>query len=375
MRTFELIDSVKNEDLLTKSFVRFVSGRVLVVMDKDYGDEIKIRGEKSDAILSKIDIKSNIILNGNRRVTVSCDPITNNCAEAVLVFPIQNDVTYFSNATVYGIYGQMLSDVIGDYGICRLESGVSKLTEIPYKQHTIDTNDEVSNFVIANKRKCKVPLLNKIQIYCGIPCKFVMITDKDYGENIIVSKDDNKVSLTRMRTISCTIVNNTKKLTVLYDNATRAESFYIPADYSKPTAYITSLERFISAIGERHFYLLGYDLCGFSLYDPKYAKTYSMNFEAINKTYQDSINISYKAETLVDKIFSNILIVHGIKTIKTTFDNIDILKDNMKSFIKEIKDKYNITYDEWNCKVYIKSYSYYDGEYTIEDVFDLNNIE
>ena len=226
------------------------------------------------------------------------------------------------------------------------------------------TSGEVPNFVIVRQKKCKAPLIDEIAMYdCEIDMidKVTIVTGQDYGKKIIVSKGNNKVTLTRMNILSRMNENTAKKLYVLYfrddTGILHVKSFDLPGYYFEPTAYVTSLKEFVSAIGECNFYWLARGKRAFSLYDSKYAKTYSMNFEAINKVCpSDTINILYKVET-----------------VKTKFDNMDILKENMKSFIKEVKKKYNISYSEWNCKVYIKSYSYYSGEYAIEEKYDLNS--
>lgn len=226
------------------------------------------------------------------------------------------------------------------------------------------TSGEVPNFVIVRQEKCKAPLIDEIAMYdCEIDMidKVTIVTGQDYGKKIIVSKGNNKVTLTRMNILSRMNENTAKKLYVLYfrddTGILHVKSFDLPGYYFEPTAYVTSLKEFVSAIGECNFYWLVRGKRAFSLYDSKYAKTYSMNFEAINKVCpSDAINILCKVET-----------------VKTKFDNMDILKENMKSFIKEVKKKYNINYSEWNCKVYIKSYSYYSGEYTIEEKYDLNS--
>lgn len=269
MTTFKLFkpaNLTERETLPTKSFVKLVGEYVLVIMDKDYGDKIKIHGEKSDVILSKIDIKSNIILNNMRRVTISCDTLISSIyTEITILLHIEND--YFSKVAVYVIDKLALSDAIGYDNLTYLDLGTIKLIEI-FCNHD-NTKDKTSNFIIVNKLFHKKPLV-KVQMHCGIPDDFIIITDRDYGENIIISKNDKKVSLTRMNTLSCKIIDKAKKLSVsyiddiLWDNAKCAKRFYVPVEYSEPTAYITSLEEFVSVIGKNYFCQLGNDLLGFS---------------------------------------------------------------------------------------------------------------
>lgn len=271
MTTFKLFkpaNLIERESLPTKSFVKLVGEYVLVIIDKDYGDKIKIHGEKSDVILSKIDIKSNIILNNMRQVTISCDTLTSSiCNEITILFHIKDDTTYFSKAAVYVVDTLALSDAIGDDNLTYLDFGTIKLTESSCNVSTITIKP--SNFIIVSKLAHKEPLV-KVQMHYSIPDDFIIITDRDYGENIIISKNDKKLSLTRMNTLSCKIIDKAKKLSVsyiddiLWDNAKCAKRFYVPVEYSEPTAYITSLEEFVSVIGKNYFCQLGYDLLGFS---------------------------------------------------------------------------------------------------------------
>lgn len=273
MTTFKLFkpaNLTERETLPTKSFVKLVGEYVLVIIDKDYGDKIKIHGEKSDVILSKIDIKSNIILNNMRQVTISCDTLTSSiCNEITILFHIKDDTTYFSKAAVYVVDTLALSDAIGDDNLTYLDFGTIKLTESSCNVSTITIMIKPSNFIIVSKLAHKEPLV-KVQMHYSIPDDFIIITDRDYGENIIISKNDKKLSLTRMNTLSCKIIDKAKKLSVsyiddiLWDNAKCAKRFYVPVEYSEPTAYITSLEEFVSVIGKNYFCQLGYDLLGFS---------------------------------------------------------------------------------------------------------------
>lgn len=267
MTTFKLFkpaNLTERETLPTKSFVKLVGEYVLVIIDKDYGDKIKIHGEKSDVILSKIDIKSNIILNNMRQVTISCDTLISSIyTEIRILFHTKND--YFSKAAVYVIDKLALSDAIGYDNLTYLDVGTIKLIEI-----FCNTKDKTPNFIIVNKLFHKKPLV-KAQIHYGIPDDFIIITYRDYGENIIISKNDKKISLTRMDTSSCKIIYKAKKLSVLYtsdnilwDGVKCVKRFYVPVEYSEPTAYITSLEKFVSVIGKNYFCQLGNDLLGFS---------------------------------------------------------------------------------------------------------------
>lgn len=271
MTTFKLFkpaNLTEREALPTKSFVKLVGEYVLVIIDKDYGDKIKIHGEKSDVILSKIDIKSNIILNNMRQVTISCDTLISSIyTKITILFHIKND--HFSKAAVYVIDMLALSDAIGYDNLTYLDVGTIKLIEISCNHD--NTKDKTSKFIIVNKLFHKKPLV-KVQMHYGIPDDFIIITDRDYGENIIISKNDKKISLTRMDASSCKIIGNkAKKLFVLYtpdnilwDGVKCAKRFYVPIEYSEPTAYITSLEEFVSVIGKDYFCQLGNDLLGFS---------------------------------------------------------------------------------------------------------------
>lgn len=272
MTTFKLFkpaNLTERETLPTKSFVKLVGEYVLVIIDKDYGDKIKIHGEKSDVTLSKIDIKSNIILNNVRQVAISCDALTSSIYNEIIIsFHIKDDTTYFSKAAVYVVDTLALSDAIGYDNLTYLDFGTIKLTEISCNHD--NTKDKTPNFIIVNKLFHKKPLV-KVQIHYGIPDDFIIITDRDYGENIIISKNDKKVSLTRMDTSSCKIIYKAKKLSVLYtsdnilwDGVKCVKRFYVPVEYSEPTAYITSLEEFVSVIGKNYFCQLGNDLLGFS---------------------------------------------------------------------------------------------------------------
>ncbi len=278
MTTFKLFtpaDLTEREILPTKSFVKLVGEYVLVIIDKDYGDKIKIHGEKSDVMLSKIDIKSNIILNNMRQVTISCDTLISSIyTEITILLHTKND--YFSKATVYAVDKLVLSDAIGYDNLTYLDIGTTKLIETScnreieiYYNHD-NTNDKTSNFMIVNKLSHKEPLV-KAQIYCSMPDEFVIVTDRDYGENITISKNDNKVTLTRMDTSSCTVTGKSKELSVphtiddiLWGNVKYTKSFYVPVEYSEPTAYIVSLKEFISVIGKNYFWRLRYNLLGFS---------------------------------------------------------------------------------------------------------------
>ena len=271
MTTFKLFkpaNLTERETLPTKSFVKLVGEYVLVIIDKDYGDKIKIHGEKSDVILSKIDIKSNIILNNMRRVTISCDTLISSIyTEIRILFHTKND--YFSKAAVYVIDKLALSDAIGYDNLTYLDVGTTKLIETFYEHN--NAKDKTSNFIIINKLTHKKPLV-KVQMHCSLPDYFIIITDRDYGENIFISKNNNKkVSLTRIDTSSCKIIDKAKKLSVLYtpdnilwDGVKFVKSFYIPVEYSEPTAYIVSLKEFVSVIGENYFCQLVQDVLGFS---------------------------------------------------------------------------------------------------------------
>lgn len=134
MTTFKLFkpaNLTERETLPTKSFVKLVGEYVLVIIDKDCGDKIKIHGEKSDVILSKIDIKSNIILNNVRQVAISCDALTSSIYNEIIIsFHIKDDTTYFSKAAVYVVDTLALSDAIGYDNLTCLDFGTIKLTEI-----------------------------------------------------------------------------------------------------------------------------------------------------------------------------------------------------------------------------------------------------
>lgn len=272
MTTFKLFtpaNLTERETLPTKSFVKLMEEYTLVIIDKDYGHEIKIHGEKSDVTLSKIDIKSNIILNNTRQLTISCDALTSSiCTEITISLHIKDDTTYFSKAAVYVADTLALSNAIGDDNLNYLNVGTTKLIETTYERN--NAKDKTSNFIIVNKLFHKKPLV-KVQMYCNIPNDFIIITDRDYGENIFISKNNKKVSLTRMDTSSCKIIDKVKKLSVLYtpdnilwDGVKCVKNFYIPAEYSEPTAYIVSLKEFVSVIGKNYFCQLVQDILGFS---------------------------------------------------------------------------------------------------------------
>lgn len=265
----DLTETQRVPDLPTKSFVKLMGEYTLVIIDKDYGHEIKIHGEKSDVTLSKIDIKSNIILNNTRQLTISCDALTSSiCTEITISLHIKDDATYFSKAAVYVADTLALSNAIGDDNLNYLNVGTTKLIETTYERN--NAKGKTPNFIIANKLFHKKPLV-KVQMHCNIPDDFIIITDRYYGENIFISKNNKKVSLTRMDTSSCKIIDKVKKLSVLYtpdnilwDGVKCVKNFYIPVEYSEPTAYIVSLKEFVSVIGKNYFCQLVQDILGFS---------------------------------------------------------------------------------------------------------------
>ena len=195
----------------------------------------------------------------------------------------------------------------------------------------------------------------------------IFLIEKDLGDTITI---DGYLKLTKTPIESNCIINNERIVVIKPNEYTlnKKKTFHIsdPDSFSKACAYIPdspliqNCHRMLIFMLSKERFKLAVDYV-----------SYFMVFEAHHEILPDSINVCY-AETPSNELQT--MSATDLSLTKWEFDDKEYLYDKVKSFIKDIRFKYNVWSDQWNCKIYIKSYSPY-SETAIEDVFDLNSMK
>lgn len=194
----------------------------------------------------------------------------------------------------------------------------------------------------------------------------IFLIEKDLGDTIVI---DGNFKLTKTPIESNCIINNERIVVIKPNEYTlnKNKTFHIsdPNSFSKACAYIPD-----SPLTQNY-----HRMQIFMLHKERFKLavdyvSYFMTFEAYHKILPDNITVCY-AETPSNELQH--ISTTDLSLTKWEFDDKEYLYDKLKSFIKDTRSKYNIWSDQWNRKVYIKSYSPYSGT-AIEDIFDLNNM-